>query len=356
MRIRTLPLFIALAGIALQAQAMDDRLYLAPSVNYTFADSDRRADDGWGAGVALGKPVTQHLNMELSLTGSSLDYKTGSGGYDLQGLGIDAVYLFNRDADFTPYGVLGAGVLRTDIPGADDTGLMVNAGLGIMKRLSDNIALRADARYRWDGNSANAFNQSSFGDVIVSVGLNIALGEKARPAPKPEPVVQLAPEPTPASMPDPAPAPAPMSTPAPAPAPVVQPAPVAAALTTRQATQLDQAKPGDVVTILEGVNFEFDSARLRPDAIVILDEASTVLGRRSDIGVDVVGHTCSIGTEKYNQGLSERRAKSVYDYFINKGIAADRLTTQGFGETKPAFSNATREGRAKNRRVELYVK
>lgn len=217
-----------------------------------------------------------------------------------------------------------------------------------MKRLSDNIALRVDARYRWDGNATNAFNESNFGDVIVSVGLNIALGEKARPAPKPmpEPVAQLAPEP--------APSPAPIA--APAPEPVVQPAPVAAALTTRQATQLDQAKPGDVVTILEGVNFEFDSARLRPDAIVILDEASTVLERRSDISVDVIGHTCSIGTEKYNQSLSERRAKSVYDYFVNKGIAADRLTTQGFGETKPAFSNATREGRAKNRRVELYVK
>lgn len=352
MHIKTLSLFIALASTALQAQAMDDRLYVAPSVNYTFADSDRRADDGWGAGVALGKPVTPHWNMELSLSGSALKHQSASGDYRLQGLGVDALYLLKRDADFTPYGVLGVGILRTDTLGKADTGAMANAGLGIMKRLSDNIALRADARYRWDGNSTNTFNKSSFGDVIVSVGLNIALGEKARPAPKPmpEPVAQPAPEP----VAQPAPKPAPMAAPAPEPV-VIQPAPVAP-LTTRQATQLDQAKSGDVVTILEGVNFEFDSARLRPDAIVILDEASTVLERRSDISVDVVGHTCSIGTEIYNQGLSERRAKSVYDYFVNKGIAADRLTTQGFGETKPAFSNTTREGRAKNRRVELYVK
>ena len=348
MHIKTLSLFIALAGTTLQAQAMDDRLYVAPSANYTFADSDRRSDDGWGAGFTLGKPITQNWNMELALTGSHLDYKTGSGKYKLMGLGVDAVYLFNRDADFTPYGVFGMGVLYTDIPGSDDTGLMANAGLGIMKRLNDNVALRADARYRWDGNAANGGNGSNFGDVIVSVGLNIALGEKVRPAPapKPEPAAQLAPEPATVTIPEPKPAPE----------PVVQPAPVAPALTTKQAAQLDQAKPGDVVTILEGVNFEFDSARLRPDAMIILDEASTVLQRRSDISVDVVGHTCSIGTEKYNQGLSERRAKSVYDYFANKGIAADRLTTQGFGETKPAFSNSTREGRAKNRRVELYVK
>lgn len=346
MRIKTLPLLIVLAATATQAQAMDDRLYVAPSVNYTFADSDRRSDDGWGAGFTLGKPITQNLNMELALTGSHLDYKTGSGKYKLMGLGVDAVYLFNRDADFTPYGVFGMGVLYTDIPGSDDTGLMANAGLGIMKHLNDNVALRADARYRWDGNAANGGNGSNFGDVIVSVGLNIALGEKARPAPKPEPVAQLAPEPATVTIPEPKPAPE----------PVVQPAPVAPVLTTKQAAQLDQAKPGDVVTILEGVNFEFDRASLRPDAIVILDEASTVLERRNDISVDIVGHTDSIGTEKYNQGLSERRAKSVYDYFISKGIAADRLTTKGFGETKPVFSNATREGRAKNRRVELYVK
>lgn len=352
MHIKTLSLFIALASTALQAQAMDDRLYVAPSVNYTFSDNDRSADDGWGGGVALGKPVTPHWNMELSLSASALKHQSASGDYRLQGLGVDALYLLNRDAGFTPYGVLGLGILRTDTLGKADTGAMANAGLGIMKRWSDNIALRADARYRWDGNSTNTFNKSSFGDVIVSLGLNIALGEKARPAPKPmlEPVAQPEPEIAPP------PKPTPMAAPVPAPEPaIVQPAPVVP-LTTKQATQLDQAKSGDVVTILEGVNFEFDSDRLRPDARVILDEASTVLERRSDISVDVAGHTCSIGTEQYNQGLSERRAKSVYDYFVNKGIAADRLTTQGFGETRPAFSNATREGRAKNRRVELHVK
>jgi len=72
--------------------------------------------------------------------------------------------------------------------------------------------------------------------------------------------------------------------------------------------------------------------------------------------VDVVGYTDSTGPAKYNQGLSERRAKSVYDYFVSKGIAADRLTTKGYGEERPVASNATREGRAKNRRVELVVK
>ena len=337
MRIKTLPVLIALAGTAMQAQAMDDRLYVAPTVNYTFSDNDRRADDGWGAGVALGKPITEHLNLELGLTGSSLDFNTGSGNYDLWGLGVDALYLFNRDADLTPYGVAGLGVMYTDIPGSNDTGLMGNIGLGIMKRLTDNISLRADARYRMDGNATKAFGANDFGDAIISVGLNIALGQKAQPAPKPEPVAQ----------PAPAPVAEPVAQPAPAPAPEYK---------TEQAAQLDKAQSGDVVVLLEGVNFEFDSARLRPDAITILDEAVTVLDRRKEISVDVVGHTDSTGTTQYNQGLSERRAKSVYDYFVSKGIAADRLSSRGYGETKPAYSNATREGRAKNRRVELVVK
>ena len=340
MRIKTLPVLIALAGTALQAQAADDRLYVAPSVNYTFSDNDRRADDGWGGGLALGKPITEHLNLELALTGSSLGYKAGSGNYELWGLGVDALYLLNRNANFTPYGVLGIGALYTDIPGKHDTGLMGNIGLGIMQRLTDNMSLRADARYRMDGNATNAFNANHFGDAIVSVGLNIALGQKAQPAPKPEPVAQ----------PEPAPAPVPAAE------PVAQPAPPAPEYKTEQAAQLDKAQSGDTVVILEGVNFEFDSARLRPDALPILDEAVTVLDRRKDISVDVVGHTDSTGTTQYNQGLSERRAKAVYDYFVSKGIAADRLSSRGYGETKPAYSNATREGRAKNRRVELVVK
>lgn len=339
MRIKTLPVLVALAGTALQAHAMDDRLYIAPTVNYTFSDSDRQADDGWGGGLALGKPISPHLNLELGLTGSSLDFKNGSGSYDLWGLGVDALYLLNRDARFTPYGVVGVGALYTDVPGGHDTGAMGNVGLGVMARLTDNVSLRADARYRIDGNSTDAFGANHFGDAIVSVGLNIALGQKAQAAPRPEPVAEPAPEP--------APAPAPQA---------AEPEPAPPALATPEAQQLDQAQSGDTVVILHGVNFAFDSARLLPNAVTVLDEAVTVLKRRKDIDVEVVGHTDSTGPKQYNQTLSERRAKSVYDYFVSKGIDADRLSTKGYGETRPAFSNKTREGRAKNRRVELVVK
>lgn len=339
MRIKTLPALIALglASAALQAHAVDDRFYLAPSVNYTFSDSDRNADDGWGGSLALGKPVNPAWNLELALSRSVLDRDAG-GDYDLWGLGVDGLYFFDRNARFAPYGVVGLGALHTEIPGERDTGVMANAGLGFMRQLSDNVALRADARYRWDDNSTDAFNKSHFGDWLLSVGLNIALGKQSPPAP----VAQAAPQPAPEPVVQPAPAPAPQA---------VEPA-----LKTQPANDLNTAQSGDVVVLLEGVNFEFDSAKLRPNAIEILDEAVTVLNRRNDIKVDIVGHTCNIGTDSYNQGLSERRAQSVYDYLVSHGVAAERLAARGMGETQPAHSNATREGRAKNRRVELQVK
>jgi len=69
----------------------------------------------------------------------------------------------------------------------------------------------------------------------------------------------------------------------------------------------------------------------------------------------VAGHTDSVGTDSYNQGLSERRANAVKDYLTAQGIKASRLTARGYGESRPVASNDTDEGRAENRRVELIV-
>ncbi|MNY77910.1 Outer membrane porin F precursor [compost metagenome] len=67
------------------------------------------------------------------------------------------------------------------------------------------------------------------------------------------------------------------------------------------------------------------------------------------------GHTDSVGSDAYNQGLSERRAASVVDYLIGQGVAAEKLSSQGFGESKPIEDNGTDAGRAQNRRVEIHV-
>lgn len=105
--------------------------------------------------------------------------------------------------------------------------------------------------------------------------------------------------------------------------------------------------------VLEGVNFEFDKATLRPEDREVLDKNIDELKQWGDIKIEVSGHTDSIGTDRYNMGLSLRRADTVRSYLVNKGISADRLVTKGYGESQPIASNDTEEGRFQNRRVEL---
>jgi OOP family OmpA-OmpF porin len=105
--------------------------------------------------------------------------------------------------------------------------------------------------------------------------------------------------------------------------------------------------------VLRGVQFNFDSDQIRPGAVVILDEAARVLKENPDVRVEVAGHTDSIGSNAYNQGLSERRAGSVRRYLVSRGVEASRLRSQGYGESQPVADNAFEEGRDQNRRVEL---
>ena len=101
------------------------------------------------------------------------------------------------------------------------------------------------------------------------------------------------------------------------------------------------------------VLFDFDSAEIKSEAHPMLDEAVVILKKNSKIKVEVDGHTDNIGPAEYNMMLSERRANAIMKYFVDNGVEAERLTVKGFGLTKPAAGNDTKEGRAKNRRVEL---
>ncbi len=115
------------------------------------------------------------------------------------------------------------------------------------------------------------------------------------------------------------------------------------------------APPARRKIILRGVNFDFDKATIRRDAADVLDEAAEILRDQPNVDVSVDGHTDAIGSEAYNQKLSERRAKAVADYLSSHGVNASRLNTRGFGKSQPVASNDTEEGRAQNRRVELNV-
>ena len=111
---------------------------------------------------------------------------------------------------------------------------------------------------------------------------------------------------------------------------------------------------GDVI-VLRGVNFEFDKSRLTQNAKIILDGVADELVANPQIKIELSGHTDAKGSDEYNQKLSESRARSVLQYLSEKGVASDRMTAAGYGESKPIADNETDEGRELNRRVELRV-
>ena len=107
---------------------------------------------------------------------------------------------------------------------------------------------------------------------------------------------------------------------------------------------------------LQGVNFSTNSANLTADSSYVLDDMAITLKRYPDLKVEVAGHTDSRGSAAYNKGLSQRRAESVRQYLIGKGVKAGSLTSKGYGESSPVADNNTKAGRAANRRVELNLK
>ncbi len=110
---------------------------------------------------------------------------------------------------------------------------------------------------------------------------------------------------------------------------------------------------GRTELVLEGVNFEVNSAQLTPTAQAILDRVAPSLVANPEVRVEVAGHTDNTGARSYNLTLSQRRAESVRNYLIQKGVPAAQISARGYGPDNPIATNATRAGRAQNRRVEL---
>ncbi|HLO38393.1 MAG TPA: OmpA family protein, partial [Lacibacter sp.] len=108
-----------------------------------------------------------------------------------------------------------------------------------------------------------------------------------------------------------------------------------------------------ITNIASKIFFETNSDVLKVASTTELDELATILSKYENSILTIEGHTDSKGTDEYNMTLSDKRARAVKVYLVNKGIAESRLKSIGFGETTPIADNNTAAGRAKNRRVEL---
>ncbi|MGH8529187.1 MAG: OmpA family protein [Nevskiales bacterium] len=301
-------ILVALAGPALAI----GKFYVAPSVSQNYFSDD--LDDEVGRRIAIGAALTEKWGLELAYDFSEPTVPTPTNRFnklELEHIGIDALYFFAPGERGKFFALIGAGTADYEV----DDGEYAEIGVGYLRPFTrSGFAFRFDARHR-----RTEGGDSEFNSTILNVGIHIPLGSHEEPeAPPPPP-------------PPPPPAPEPLPPPA---------------------VELEPQAP----IVLRGVQFDFDSAQLRPESTGVLDEAAKVLVEQLGANVLIMGHTCNIGTDEYNLGLSKRRAKSVLDYLGEHGVATERMSSQGFGESKPIADNSTKPGREENRRVELQLR
>jgi outer membrane protein OmpA-like peptidoglycan-associated protein len=118
---------------------------------------------------------------------------------------------------------------------------------------------------------------------------------------------------------------------------------------------VERVGEGIIVELPNSILFGFDSSTLSAEAKANLDKMITVFSTYPDTDIEIQGHTDNTGAAAYNQTLSEKRAKAVYDYLIVKGVAPARLKVVGYGLTSPKYPNDTEANRALNRRVEFVI-
>ncbi|ADV28109.1 OmpA/MotB domain protein [Pseudoxanthomonas suwonensis 11-1] len=357
-----------LGGLALaqsaSAQEFDDRWYLTGSAGFNFQDSNRGTEDVPFGTLGFGRFFSPNWSVDAELNYQNPSFEDNQNlNWSQYGASLDfRRHFIQAGRSWNPYLLFGIGAQFSEeeyvVPAPNspferaDGNVAAKVGAGLQTTFDSRVAVRAELAYRadFDDQSINPAragrDEDYFGDLLASIGVVIPLGPAAVAAP-----------------------------PAPAPTPV---APSCADLDDDGdgVNNCDDKCPGSqagqaigpdgcpvpVSIDLKGVNFDYDKATLRPDAVAILSEAAEILKRYPDLRVEVAGHTDSRGTDAYNQKLSERRAKAVYDYLTSNGIDASRLVGPiGYGESRPIAPNANPdgsdnpEGRAKNRRTELNV-
>ncbi|HEY0505315.1 MAG TPA: OmpA family protein [Lysobacter sp.] len=122
-------------------------------------------------------------------------------------------------------------------------------------------------------------------------------------------------------------------------------------------TGVGVVRQGDNITLNmpSGITFDFDKYALKPEFYPVLDDVARTLQEYNQTVVEVAGHTDSVGSDAYNQKLSEQRAAAVASYLQSRGLNRERFIVVGAGETRPVASNDTEAGRAQNRRVEITL-
>lgn len=386
---RTVIAGVAAACVSLSAPAIaaekPGQWYVAPMASVIWVDDSRRVDDDVGGAIGFGRALGEAWNVELHGFGYTL---SGFDDTDMWGVGADFMRVFYRERRISPYLSIGGGFNQKNRAiGEDNKNSYANGAFGFLTDFvaGGSIALRTELRYRLD------FESPTEQDLMANVGLQIPFG-----SPYAQPVAAAAPSDsdgdgvtddrdrcpgTPSGVevdadgcpldsdgdgvpdhrdrcPD-----TPEGTPVNADG---CPLDSDGDGVVDSRDRCPDTRPGARVDVngceitavirLPGVEFEHDSDRLTASSRQTLDDAAATLQKHPDILVEVAGHTDSSGSDAYNQHLSEQRALAVMAFLADAGVDKGRMTVRGYGESEPLADNATPEGRAENRRVELRVR
>lgn len=314
-----------LASHASAEEAYSGAWYAVPGVSLMDADKDLAAKNGGGASIRLGKELSPHWDIQsgLSYARANDELASGSGRYKQTSLGIDALYMLGRDS-FRPFLLTGLGVANNKLdysttPAVQDkskTSWLANIGLGAQYLFNDSFGVQADVRQQWTRSTAKSTGVFDSSGTVGNTLLNLG-GVFRFSAPTAMPVAESAPAAAPVQA---------------AATPDAPDAPVAAALPA--------CKPSfETVTILAEKLFAFDQDKLQDSSKPTLDEVASKIKANADVElVLVTGHTDRLGSESYNQKLSERRANQVKAYLMTQGVSAKRLQASGKGESEPVVA------------------
>lgn len=357
-----------------QAGQRESAIYISPMLGYHVFEGDQNTDDSISGGFSLGYNVSKRWAAELEVryTPTETDQKNvSSEDIEIWSAGVNALYHFNPDGPLVPYVLAGFGGMYFSVDGyEDDKDFMMNWGVGGKYFISEDTALRLDLRHVLDMHSDREWDHNGDDNIdnnlIATAGLYWQFGGTVPPPPKPSDTDQDGIYDVRDKCPD-----TPLGVMVDAvgcpPSERSQPPPVFVDGDDDGDGVLNSWDkcPGtasDVIVDENGcpikftmqVEFDFDKSEIRPEYHGKLQEVSDFINKYPGAKFLLAGHTDSIGTDGYNQALSMRRAAKVKQYLVEEfGIAAHLMTPRAYGETEPIDSNDTKEGRQRNRRVEV---
>lgn len=387
----------AVAGSAWATNSDDNNLpYLTGFGSYTIVDNDRTWDDDFGFQVGFGLPLEwESTALELSIFSGRFERDIDGRNDYHAGITLDLVrdlggISFLSRADIVPYALAGVGAVRDDVQGDHDVRPIANVGAGTRMGLPWlGMDLRTEFRVIGQNESLSAPGEDWLIDYRFLVGLQLPLTPFFAEPMDPEAGALPEEEECEVAVVDPVTGRTDCRTdsdddgvddtqdacPGTASGVTVDAEGCPKMAGSGQDSDSDgvmdvndacpDTYPGVTVNtagcaepqplVIPSLTFEFDTARLTPDARQVVDDITLMLQGQSELTVEIIGHTDSRGDETYNQKLSEERAIAVRDRLVGQGIDDSRLSLTGRGESQPVASNETEQGRAANRRVAFWL-